>query len=86
MILDSTPFPMIGFIAFIVCGIYFLLLSNLVLFKETDAKIYSITHIFKLIKLYKTKNKIKYLILFIVSLIVFLFFIFSVIYSAITYN
>ena len=86
MIFESFFFPPLILISIFVSGIYSLLLYHLVLFKETDANNYSITHIFKLIKLYKTKKEYKYLILFIASLIVVLFFIFSVIYSAIIYN
>jgi hypothetical protein len=86
MIFKSFFFPTLILISMVINGIYSLFLYKLVLFKETDANNYSITHIFKLIKRYKNNKNIKYIILLVISILLMLFFIFSVIYSAIIYK
>ncbi len=63
------------FITFVIVSVYFLCLYAFVLDKEDKKKFYSVTNLFKLIIIFKRTKKIKYLILFFISiLMLFLFF------------
>ncbi len=75
MVKDTFFISPIFIATFVVVGLYFLCLYALVLDKEDKKKFYFVTDLFKLINIYKRTKKIKYLILFFISiLMLFLFF------------
>jgi hypothetical protein len=78
---NNTFISIFLLILFIILGLYFVFVIFYIEEKENKKfKVYSITNLFVLIKLYKQTNNNKFLLLFILSIFLLLCFIFLGLY------